>query len=63
MELRYRGTSYQAGNNYLNTVESGTTAQFLGRTYLIRQTNCPVVLKPNLYQYRGVVYGKTMFAK
>lgn len=63
MQLRYRGTSYQARNPYLNTVESNNTAQFLGKTYSIRKTKCPVVLQPNLYQYRGVIYGKTTLAQ
>ena len=63
MQLRYRGTVYQVNNPYLNTVESKNTAQFLGKTYSIRKTKCPIFLKPNLYQYRGVVYGKTMPAK
>ena len=58
MELCYRGTTYKVTNTPVNSVESNTTARFLGKTYTVRQTNCPINRQLNLYQYRGVSYGK-----
>lgn len=61
MELCYRGTTYKLINTPVNSVESNTTARFLGKTYTVRQTNCPIIRQPNFYQYRGVSYGKMYF--
>ena len=56
MQLCYRGITYQPKTNPVNTVESGTGARFLGKTYTVRLANCPIILQPNLYKYRGVTY-------
>lgn len=61
MELCYRGTTYKVTNTPVNSTESNTTARFLGKTYTVRQTSCPIIRQPNLYQYRGVSYGKIYF--
>ncbi len=58
MQLRYRGTSYQATNSAVNTVASGITARFLGQTYTLCQTNIQTLIKSDLYKYRGVIYQK-----
>lgn len=56
MELCYRGTKYQTTITSVNTVASGITARFLGKTYSVRQANCPIVLQSDLYKYRGISY-------
>lgn len=61
MKLCYRGTSYQPTTTLVDTVASNVTARFLGKTYTVRQASCPIVSQPNLYQYRGVRYGKIWF--
>ena len=63
MELCYRGTTYRVSSTPVNTIESETTARFMGKTYTVRQTSCPVILEPNFYQYRGVIYGKMLLKR
>jgi hypothetical protein len=59
MQLRYRGTVYQVNTNCVDTVDSGTTAKFLGNSYTIRQSSPSVNSKLNLYIYRGITYLKS----
>lgn len=58
MQLYYRGNNYQASNHYINTVKSGITAQFLGKTYTLRHSKYQNFSQADLYKYRGVIYQK-----
>ncbi len=58
MQLRYRGTTYQATHSRVNTVEFSFTGRFLGQTYTLRQTHIQTPMKSDLYKYRGVIYQK-----
>ena len=58
MQLCYRGNNYQASNHDIYTVESGITAQFLGKTYTLRYSKYQNFSQADLYKYRGVIYQK-----
>ncbi len=60
MQLCYRGTTYQANTNLIDTVDSGITAKFLGNSYSVLKSYPSINLKPNLYRYRGVTYLKSL---
>ena len=57
MQLRYRGTTYQAVNT-VGLVGLGFTVRFLGQTYTFRPKNIQTPKKSDLYKYRGVTYQK-----
>ena len=58
MQLTYRGQTYSASDNQIETIPSEHTAQFLGRRYTLRRPvqiiNSPLGVRK---KYRGVVYG------
>jgi hypothetical protein len=57
MQLRYRGTTYQAQETKVESTTSVETARFLGRTYI---RYLPLQINKSQLgekKYRGVVYG------
>lgn len=58
MQLRYRGTKYQAQVKSVETAQTGITARFLGQTYTLRRANYHRHLAADIYKYRGVIYQK-----
>ena len=59
MQLFYRGNAYQLTQRRIPTVESNTSATFLGRRYRVRQAHLPLLqsLPTEELIYRGVKYG------
>ncbi len=61
IKLCYRGNTYYRLNNQINPVNSELFAQYRGKSYRFNYYNTSVIVRPYLYQYRGVTYLKTIF--
>ena len=60
MELRYRGSCYQANTQNIDTVETEVPAKFLGRPYQIRKAvNQPNIQSNQNLRFRGIPYAMT----
>ena len=57
MELRYRGSCYQANTQNIDTVETEIPAKFLGRPYQIRKVmHRPDMQSSQFLRFRGISY-------
>lgn len=57
MELSYRGHAYEPQSTSVEVVETDQTAQFLGRSFKIKQVkDLPRQGQPMMLKYRGASY-------